>query len=88
MNKYIHTSAEIIPHAAEIFERAEIIVKVKEPQSFECERFRENQIIFTYLHLAPDPEQTKNLIKSKCIAIAYETVTDARSALPLLAPMS
>ncbi|MBI1954145.1 MAG: alanine dehydrogenase [Proteobacteria bacterium] len=86
--QYIHAGAEIMPHAAEIFERAEIIVKVKEPQHVECERLRENQVLFTYLHLAPDPEQTKNLIKSKCIAIAYETVTDARGGLPLLAPMS
>ena len=65
-----------------------MIVKVKEPQQEEWKRLRPGQILFTYLHLAPDPEQTKGLIESGCTAIAYETVTDARGGLPLLAPMS
>ena len=65
-----------------------MIVKVKEPQKVEWEMLREGQILFTYLHLAPDPEQTKGLMASKCAAVAYETVTDAKGGLPLLAPMS
>ncbi len=65
-----------------------MIVKVKEPQLNECKMLREDQIIFTYLHLAPDPEQAKLLQQSRCIAIAYETVTDKNGGLPLLAPMS
>ena len=65
-----------------------MIVKVKEPQPVECKMLRKGQMLFTYLHLAPDPEQTEGLIKSGCTAIAYETVTDARGGLPLLAPMS
>jgi alanine dehydrogenase len=65
-----------------------MIVKVKEPQKVEWEMLREDQILFTYLHLAPDPEQTKGLLASKCAAVAYETVTDDRKGLPLLAPMS
>src|ERR1041384_534511 len=65
-----------------------MIVKVKEPQPSEWALLRENQILFTYLHLAPDPEQTKGLLKSGCTAIAYETVTSPRGGLPLLAPMS
>ena len=80
--------AQIVNSAEEIFERAEMVIKVKEPQPVECQRLREDQILFTYLHLAPDPEQTKALVKSGCVAIAYETVTDGRGALPLLAPMS
>jgi alanine dehydrogenase len=72
----------------EIFERAEMVVKVKEPQAHECAMLREGQVLFTYLHLAPDPDQTNALVKSGCIAIAYETVTDAQGGLPLLAPMS
>jgi len=63
-------------------------VKVKEPQPKECKMLREGQLLFTYLHLAPDPEQTKALLKSGCTAIAYETVTSPRGGLPLLAPMS
>ncbi len=85
---YKKAGAKIIATPEEIFARAEMIVKVKEPQKVECEMLREDQILYTYLHLAPDPEQTQGLIKSKCIAIAYETVTDARGGLPLLAPMS
>src|SRR5258708_1309705 len=74
--------------AAEIFASADMIVKVKEPQPREWSQLREGQIIFTYLHLAADPEQAKGLMASGCTAIAYETVTDAKGALPLLAPMS
>ncbi len=74
--------------AREVFASSEMIVKVKEPQPPEWTQLRENQILFTYLHLAPDPEQAKGLIKSGCTAIAYETVTDAHGGLPLLAPMS
>lgn len=85
---YRAAGAEIIDNAAEIFKKADMIVKVKEPQANECEMLRPGQILFTYLHLAPDPKQAEALIKSKCIAIAYETVTDARGGLPLLAPMS
>ena len=80
--------AGIVSNADEIFERAEMVIKVKEPQAAECKRLREDQILFTYLHLAPDPKQTKALMKSGCVAIAYETVTDGRGGLPLLAPMS
>jgi alanine dehydrogenase len=85
---YQAVGAEIIQTAAEIFKRAEMIVKVKEPQLTECEQLREGQILFTYLHLAADRAQTEALMKSKCTAIAYETVTSDRGGLPLLAPMS
>ncbi len=71
-----------------MFATAELVVKVKEPQPVECARLREDQVLFTYLHLAPDPEQAKALVDSRCVAIAYETVTSARGGLPLLAPMS
>lgn len=74
--------------AEAIFQRADMIVKVKEPQPQECAKLREGQILFTYLHLAPDPKQAEALIKSGATAIAYETVTDERGRLPLLAPMS
>jgi alanine dehydrogenase len=74
--------------AEEIFATAELIVKVKEPQPSEYRLLRENQILFTYLHLAPAPQLTKILVDSGCVAIAYETVTDERGGLPLLAPMS
>ena len=80
--------AEIVPSAAEVFARAEMIVKVKEPQAAEWKMLRPGQILFTYLHLAPDPAQARGLIESGCIAVAYETVTDERGGLPLLAPMS
>ncbi len=80
--------ATIAPGADAVFADAEMIVKVKEPQKAEWARLRQDQILFAYLHLAPDPEQTKGLIASGCAAIAYETVTDARGGLPLLAPMS
>jgi len=85
---YQAVGAEIIAEAADIFAAADMIVKVKEPQAVECAMLRPGQILYTYLHLAPDPEQTEALIKSGCIAIAYETVTDEFGGLPLLAPMS
>ncbi|HXL27774.1 MAG TPA: alanine dehydrogenase, partial [Bradyrhizobium sp.] len=85
---YRKVGAKIADTAAEIFASADMIVKVKEPQAGEWSRLREGQILFTYLHLAPDPEQTKGLIDSGCTAIAYETVTSPRGGLPLLAPMS
>jgi alanine dehydrogenase len=78
----------IASDASEIFAAAEMVVKVKEPQPSEWVQLRTDQILFTYLHLAPDPEQAKGLMKSGCTAIAYETVTDAHGGLPLLAPMS
>ncbi|MEQ9145823.1 MAG: alanine dehydrogenase [Parvibaculaceae bacterium] len=85
---YRTAGATIAANAAEVFEAADMIVKVKEPQPAECAMLREGQILFTYLHLAPDPDQAKALMKSGCIAIAYETVTDRHGGLPLLAPMS
>ncbi|MFT3742048.1 MAG: alanine dehydrogenase [Gammaproteobacteria bacterium] len=85
---YVEAGAHIIESAEEVFARADMIVKVKEPQLHECAWLRENQILFTYLHLAADPEQAKALMKSGCTAIAYETVTDTRGGLPLLSPMS
>jgi len=85
---YEAAGARIIDSAEEIFASAEMIVKVKEPQAVERKMLREGQLLFTYLHLAPDPEQTRDLLASGCTAIAYETVTDARGGLPLLAPMS
>ncbi len=85
---YRAVGAEIVDTAAMIFERAEMVVKVKEPQPVEYRQLREGQLLFTYLHLAPDPEQTKGLVDSGCTAIAYETITDGRGGLPLLRPMS
>ncbi|RMF34585.1 MAG: alanine dehydrogenase [Alphaproteobacteria bacterium] len=85
---YLAVGAEIAASAEEVFARAEMIVKVKEPQPVERAMLREGQILFTYLHLAPDPDQTRDLLKSGVTAIAYETVTDADGGLPLLAPMS
>ena len=85
---YRAAGAEIVDTAEEVFARAEMVVKVKEPQAVERKRLREGQVLFTYLHLAPDPEQTKDLLDSGCTAIAYETVTDRTGGLPLLAPMS
>ncbi|MFM9843927.1 MAG: alanine dehydrogenase [Dongiaceae bacterium] len=85
---YTAAGAKIAASAEDVFAKAEMIVKVKEPQPKECKMLREGQLLFTYLHLAPDPEQTKALLKSGCTAIAYETVTNARGGLPLLAPMS
>lgn len=85
---YRRAGASIAETAREIFAKSEMIVKVKEPQRSEWVQLRESQILFTYLHLAPDPEQAKGLVDSGCTAIAYETVTDASGHLPLLAPMS
>ncbi len=85
---YKKAGAQIIDTADEIFKKSEIIVKVKEPQMSEVKMIRENQIIYTYLHLAAAKELTEGLIKSKSICIAYETVTDDNGRLPLLAPMS
>ncbi len=85
---YRAAGATVLDTAAEIFKTADMIVKVKEPQKSEYTQLREGQILYTYLHLAPDPEQTKGLLASGCSAIAYETVTDNNGGLPLLAPMS
>ena len=85
---YEAAGARIAATAAEVFAGADMIVKVKEPQEAEWKMLREGQILFTYLHLAPDPAQTRGLIDSGCIAVAYETVTDEHGGLPLLAPMS
>ena len=86
--QYRLVGAEIVADAAEVFARAAMIVKVKEPQAAERRMLREGQILYTYLHLAPDPEQTRDLIDSGAVCIAYETVTDAQGGLPLLKPMS
>lgn len=85
---YVATGAKVLATAKEVFDQADMIVKVKEPQAIERAMLREGQILFTYLHLAPDAEQTKDLVNSKAVCIAYETVTDDKGALPLLAPMS
>jgi alanine dehydrogenase len=85
---YERAGAKVLSTAAEVFATADLIVKVKEPQPAECAMLREGQTLFTYLHLAPDPEQAKALMASGVTAIAYETVTSARGGLPLLAPMS
>ena len=85
---YENTGAKIINEASDIYNDANLIVKVKEPLQNEIEMIRENQILFTYLHLAAAPELTAGLVKSKAICIAYETVTDENNRLPLLAPMS
>src|SRR5438093_6187071 len=85
---YRRAGATIIDSAAEVFDQAEMIVKVKEPQSTERKMLKRGQLLFTYLHLAPDPEQAKDLIASGAVCIAYETVTSANGGLPLLAPMS
>lgn len=86
--QYQQAGAEIVDEAAEIFARAEMIIKVKEPQPQECRMLRSDQSLFTYLHLAPDPEQTELLLASGATCIAYETVTSDGRGLPLLAPMS
>jgi alanine dehydrogenase len=85
---YVAAGASIVSGAMEVFAGADMIVKVKEPQPAEWKMLRRGQILFTYLHLAPDPEQAHGLLESGCTAIAYETVTDERGGLPLLAPMS
>ncbi|WP_310388804.1 alanine dehydrogenase [Roseateles sp.] len=85
---YVAAGASIAPDAQAVFAQADMIVKVKEPQPQECAMLREGQILYTYLHLAPDPEQTAALVKSGAVCIAYETVTGPGGGLPLLAPMS
>lgn len=85
---YVNAGAILVSDAKEVFMQGEMIVKVKEPQPEECLMLREDQILFTYLHLAPDPKQAQLLCSSGCIAIAYETVTDSHGGLPLLSPMS
>ena len=85
---YADLGARIVDTAAEIFASAEMVVKVKEPQAVERAMLREGQVLFTYLHLAPDPEQTRELVDSGAVCIAYETVTSPHGGLPLLAPMS
>ncbi len=85
---YEAAGAHIAASAEEVFERAEMIVKVKEPQAGERKLLREGQVLFTYLHLAPDPDQAKDLVDSGATCIAYETVTSPAGGLPLLAPMS
>jgi alanine dehydrogenase len=86
--QYVAAGAAIAASAREIFERADMIVKVKEPQPAECAMLRPGQMLYTYLHLAPDPEQTAALVKSGAVCIAYETITGPGGGLPLLAPMS
>jgi alanine dehydrogenase len=85
---YAAAGGRIVASADEVFAGAELIVKVKEPQPVEWKKLRKGQILFTYLHLAADPEQAHGLLESGCTAVAYETVTDERGGLPLLAPMS
>ncbi len=85
---YKAAGARIVGTAKDVFEKSDMIVKVKEPQPAEWAMLRDGQLLYTYLHLAPDPEQTKGLIASGATCVAYETVTDARGGLPLLAPMS
>ncbi|HEY8024309.1 MAG TPA: alanine dehydrogenase [Burkholderiaceae bacterium] len=87
-DQYLAAGATLSDSAADIFARADMIIKVKEPQMAECAMLRKDQILYTYLHLAPDPEQTKALIASGAVCIAYETITGAGGGLPLLAPMS
>ena len=86
--QYEAAGAEVVQDAQAIFNRADMIIKVKEPQPIECAMLRPDQLLFTYLHLAPDPKQTQLLVDSKAVCIAYETVTDNNGTLPLLAPMS
>src|SRR5688572_4835324 len=85
---YLKAGAKIVPTAQEVFENADMIVKVKEPQPQEISRFRPGQILFTYLHLAADKELTQACMESEIVGIAYETIKDKKSTLPLLTPMS
>ncbi len=87
-NAYRAAGAQIAASAAEVFAKADMIVKVKEPQAIECGMLRKGQVLFTYLHLAPDPDQAQMLQDSGAVCIAYETVTSPTGGLPLLAPMS
>ena len=86
--QYATAGARIVPDAAAVFAQAELVVKIKEPQPQEVAMLQRGQVLFTYLHLAPDAAQTRGLMASGCTAIAYETITDAQGRLPLLAPMS
>src|SRR6478735_5420830 len=86
--EYVRAGATVVGSAVEVFAKAEMIVKVKEPQPAEIAMLRPGQVLFTYLHLAADKVQTEGLLRSGATCIAYETVTDARGGLPLLAPMS
>lgn len=86
--QYVDAGAKIVSSAKEVYEKAEMILKVKEPQASECKMIKKGQVVFSYLHLAAEPELTKMLIKSKCVAVAFETVTARDNSLPLLAPMS
>ncbi len=85
---YRNSGADIAETSEDVFATSDMIIKVKEPQAIERKMLREGQLLFTYLHLAPDPDQTQDLMDSGCTAIAYETVTDDNGGLPLLAPMS
>lgn len=87
-NEYKQAGAEIVGSAAEVWKRADMVVKVKEPIAQEVQYFRDGLVLFTYLHLAPIPDLTEQLLKNKVIGIAYETVTDRNGTLPLLTPMS
>ena len=87
-DEYLQAGASIATDAKDVFKKSDMIVKVKEPQPNECKMLRQGQVLFTYLHLAPDPEQTRLLLESGATAIAYETVTGPNNSLPLLAPMS
>ncbi|AWB65448.1 alanine dehydrogenase [Saccharobesus litoralis] len=86
--EYLDVGASIVKSAKQVFSDAELIIKVKEPQPQECQMLNAGQALFTYLHLAPDRQQTQLLLESKATCIAYETVTDKQGSLPLLAPMS
>jgi alanine dehydrogenase len=85
---YENAGAKILKTAKEVFTKSEMIVKVKEPQQIECEMLKKGQILYTYLHLAPDPLQTESLVKSGAVCIAYETITSDNGELPMLKPMS
>lgn len=85
---YLAAGAELVDDASRVFEMADMVVKVKEPQPVECAMLKPGQILYTYLHLAPDPEQTQALVKSGAVCFAYETITNSHGGLPLLAPMS
>ncbi|MFM8987093.1 MAG: alanine dehydrogenase [Holophagaceae bacterium] len=87
-SEYSQAGAHLLATADEVFDQAEMIIKVKEPQAGEIKKLKQGQVLFTYLHLAPDSEQTQGLLKSKVTAIAYETITDRDHRLPLLTPMS
>jgi len=86
--QYIAAGARIVANAQEVFAQADMVIKVKEPQPQECAMLRPHQILYTYLHLAPDPAQTAALVQSGAVCIAYETITGPNGGLPLLAPMS